>query len=87
MKALSTGKARCWGVGLGFLAGALLIAPAWAGGTALKEGQKAPDLELPATQVTSVFPDKKDARTIKLSDFKGKKNVVIWFFPKALTGG
>ena len=53
----------------------------------LKEGDKAPDIDLPATQIGSVFPDKKDTKTLRLSDFKGKKNVVLWFFPKALTGG
>ncbi|MFO0965873.1 MAG: hypothetical protein U0793_09865 [Gemmataceae bacterium] len=75
------------GIGLGLLAGAILTAPAWAGGTKVKEGDKAPDIDLPATQIGSVFPDKKDAKTLRLSDFKGKKNVVLWFFPKALTGG
>jgi hypothetical protein len=83
----SLGASRRWGVGLGRRAGVLLIVPAWAGGITVKEGQKAPEVELPATQVSTVFPDKKDARSLKLSDFKGKKNVVLWFYPKALTGG
>ena len=70
------------------LAGLAWIAtPIWAGGEKLKEGKSAPDIELPATNVTSIFPDKKDSKTLKLSDLKGKKNVVLWFYPKALTGG
>lgn len=64
------------------------VSPTMAGGgTKVKEGDKAPDVELAAVGIGSVFPDKKDAKTLKLSDFKGKKNVVLWFYPKALTGG
>jgi len=76
-------------------AGALMLlaglawvgAPIWAGGAKLEEGKAAPDIDLPATNITSIFPDKKDAKSFKLSDLKGKKNVVLWFYPKALTGG
>jgi hypothetical protein len=57
------------------------------GGIKVKEGQPAPAVELPATQIETVFPGKKNAKTLKLADFKGKKNVVLYFFPKALTGG
>ncbi len=53
----------------------------------VKEGQAAPNVELPATQIETVLPDKKDAKTLSLRDFKGKKNVVLYFYPKALTGG
>jgi len=55
--------------------------------TKVKEGQSAPDVELPATQVGTVLPEKKDARTLRLQDLKGKKAVVLFFYPKALTGG
>ena len=76
-------------------AGALVVlaglawvgAPIWAGGTKLEEGKAAPDIELPATNIGSIFPDRKDAKTLKLSDLKGKKHIVLWFYPKALTGG
>ena len=51
------------------------------------EGKPAPDGELPATQIESILPDKKDAKTLDLKDLRGKKNVVLYFFPKALTGG
>jgi cytochrome oxidase Cu insertion factor (SCO1/SenC/PrrC family) len=59
--------------------------PAWAQ-TAPKEGDMAPDVRLKATQVKKVLPDvKEDA--LSLADFKGKKRVVLFYFPKALTGG
>jgi len=41
------------------------------------EGQKAPEFSLPAT----------GGRTISLSDFRGKKNVVLYFYPKDNTPG
>jgi len=53
-------------------------------------GKPAPAFTLPATQIEKVLPDKKDAKTLSLSDFsKGAngKNVVLFFFPKAMTGG
>ena len=66
---------------------AWVAAPIWAGGAKLQEGKAAPDIELPATSIGTIFPDKKDAKTLKISDLKGKKNIVLWFYPKALTGG
>jgi peroxiredoxin len=45
--------------------------------TQLKVGDMAPDFELPSTQ----------GKKVKLSDFRGKKNVVVAFFPAAFTGG
>ena len=53
----------------------------------IKEGKPVPDVVLPATQAALVFPGKKGGDTLKLSDLKGKKNVVLYFYPKALTGG
>lgn len=53
----------------------------------VKEGQQAPDVELPAVQVEKALPDQKDAKTLKLKDLQGKKNVVLYFFPKAMTPG
>ena len=51
--------------------------------TNLKVGQAAPDFTLPSTMVGS------DGRGVryKLSDFKGKKNVVLAFYVLAFTGG
>ena len=42
----------------------------------IKEGQKAPNFNLP----------NQNSEDISLSDFLGKK-VVLWFFPKASTPG
>ena len=60
----------------------LILGAAFAGGTTveaadLKVGDPAPAFELPGS----------DGKTYKLSDFKGKKAVVIAWFPKAFTGG
>jgi peroxiredoxin len=51
--------------------------------TNLKVGDKAPDFTLPSTTVGQ------DGKTVrfKLSDFKGKKNVVLAFYVLAFTGG
>ena len=45
--------------------------------TELKVGDMAPDFTLPAS----------DGKTYQLSDFKGKKAVVLAWFPKAFTSG
>jgi len=62
--------------------GAVLAAGALAQGQApskthLKEGDMAPDFTLNATT----------GGKVKLSDFRGKSNVVLAFFPAAFTGG
>ena len=49
-------------------------------------GKAAPAFDLPAANIKSVLPDKKDATKRSLADFKGK-NVVLFFFPKAMTRG
>ncbi len=46
--------------------------------THLKVGDKAPDFSLPSTP---------KGEPVKLSDFRGKKAVVLAFFPAAFTGG
>ena len=43
----------------------------------LKEGDKAPDFTLPAT----------GGNTVSLSDFRGQKNVVLYFYPKDNSSG
>ena len=50
--------------------------------TNLKVGMPAPDFTLPST----IVQDGKRLR-YKLSDFKGKKNVVLAFYVFAFTGG
>jgi peroxiredoxin len=50
-----------------------------------KVGKPAPDFTLPATQVDKVLPGKKKD-TLSLKDLRGK-NVVLYFFPKAMTRG
>jgi peroxiredoxin len=47
------------------------------GKTTLKVGDIAPDFTLTDT----------DMKPVKLSDFRGKKNVLLAFFPAAFTGG
>ena len=47
---------------------------------ALKVGDLAPDFELPAVEGDQRL-------NIKLSDFRGKKNVVLAFYVLAFTGG
>jgi len=51
--------------------------------TSLKVGQAAPDFTLPSTAVGA---DGKGL-SFKLSDFRGKKNVVLAFYVLAFTGG
>jgi hypothetical protein len=66
---------------------ALFAAIIWMAGSAtageepkrIKEGDPAPDIDLPATQIEKVLPDKKDAKTLHLKDLQGKKNVVLLF--------
>lgn len=61
------------------LAASLLAqAPAPPPKTQLKVGDMAPDFELSSTA---------GGKKVKLSDFRGKKNVVVAFFPAAFTGG
>ena len=45
--------------------------------THLKVGDMAPDFELQSTQ----------GKKVKLSEYRGQKNVVLAFFPAAFTGG
>jgi len=58
-------------------------APPPAPHTNLKVGDKAPDFMLAST---AVGPDGRGLR-FKLSDFKGKKNVVLAIYVLAFTGG
>jgi peroxiredoxin Q/BCP len=64
----------------------LFVAAAVAADSPPKEGDKAPDIQLPATQLEKALPHH-TGKTLKLSDLQGKKNVVLFFFPKAMTRG
>ncbi len=71
---------------------AACAALAWATGVAaqetkVEEGKPAPAVNLPAANVEKVLPDKKAAKTLSLKDLQGKKHVVLYFFPKAMTAG
>ena len=56
---------------------ALAVESASAAAPTLKKGDAAPGFTLKGS----------DGKTYKLSEFKGKKAVVIAWFPKAFTGG
>jgi thioredoxin-dependent peroxiredoxin len=56
---------------------ALLAMAMMAQATTLKVGDRAPDFTLPD----------QDGKPVKLSDFLGKKNVVLAFYVLAFTGG
>jgi len=71
-------------IGAGLVAWAM---PAHGDEPEVKEGDKAPAIELPAVNADKALPDQKDAKTLNLKDFQGKKNVVLFFFPKAMTKG
>lgn len=51
------------------------------------EGQPAPDIDLPAVQAGKALPGQAEGKMLHLKDLQGKKNVVLYFFPKAATRG
>jgi peroxiredoxin len=61
---------------VGALAAAVVV-PMLAGAADLKVGDRAPDFTL----------SDQEGRVVKLSDFQGKKNVVLAFYVLAFTGG
>jgi len=54
-----------------------VLLPAEGDASKLKVGDEAPAFSLPAST----------GKTITLAEFKGKKKVVLAFYPKAFTGG
>jgi peroxiredoxin Q/BCP len=62
---------------LALTAGVYAQTPSAPMSTTLKVGDTAPDFTLPSTA----------GKPVKLSDFRGKKTVVLAFFPAAFTGG
>lgn len=57
--------------------GSVLALPVLAQGATLAIGDQAPDFTLPDTE----------GKEVKLSEFRGKKNVVLAFYVLAFTGG
>lgn len=52
----------------------------------VKEGDKAPPIALEAAQIEKALPGA-TGKTLNLKDLQGKKNVVLFFYPKAMTPG
>lgn len=70
----------------GLLAGASAITtPAFA--QTNKEGSSMPKVGDTAPDFALKYSDGKDLKEVKLSDFRGKKNVVLAFYVFAFTGG
>lgn len=71
---------------LGLLAGALsMTAPAFA--QADKQGSSMPKVGDAAPDFTLKYFDGNDLKDVKLSDYRGKKSVVLAFYVFAFTGG
>ncbi len=70
-------QTKIWGVAALFGLGMVLAGRSAGAAEGPKVGDKAPDFTLKGS----------DGKTYSLADFKGKKGVVIAWFPKAFTGG
>src|SRR5213592_3329596 len=55
------------------------------GAAGVEVGKPAPPIDLPAANIGKALPGHK-GNTLRLDDLKGK-NVVLFFFPKAMTPG
>ena len=75
-------KAACVAVGLALAAGVTL---AQDNKIKVKVGDKFPDVALKAAQVDKI-DGKKAGDTVSIADLKGKA-VIVFFYPRALTGG
>src|SRR5262245_38620614 len=75
----------------GLCCGVLLVGTATAEkkeAVKVEEGKPFPvKVELQATSIDKLLPGQKDAKTLNLAELKGKKNVILFFYPKAMTGG
>ena len=72
----------------GMLLAGMIITPAPASAqTKNKEGSNMPKLGDVAPDFTLKYFDGTDLKDVKLSDYRGKKNVVLAFYIFAFTGG
>lgn len=76
----------------GLLAAALLLSSLLATSASsfsqsTKEGSTMPKVGDVAPDFTLKYSDGKDLKEVKLSDYRGKKNVVLAFYVFAFTGG
>ena len=76
-------KNRCSGI----LAAGLLLAMSTALFAQSKEASTMPKVGDMAPDFTLHYFDGNDLKPVKLSDFRGKKNVVLAFYIFAFTGG
>jgi hypothetical protein len=67
------------------LAGAFATTPVFA--QTKKEGSSMPKVGDTAPDFALKYSDGKDLKEVKLSDYRGKKNVVLAFYVFAFTGG
>ena len=67
------------------LAGAFATTPAFT--QTKKEGSSMPKVGDTAPDFALKYSDGKDLKEVKLSDYRGKKNVVLAFYVFAFTGG
>jgi len=69
------------------LAGALCAAAPASAQTNKKEGSSMPKVGEAAPDFSLKYFDGSDLKEVKLSDYRGKKNVVLAFYIFAFTGG
>lgn len=77
---------KCCILGGVWAAAFVLAMPAREAGRPVEVGKPAPAIKLEATQIEKALPDKKDSKILSLEDLRGK-NVVLFFYPKAMTKG
>jgi peroxiredoxin Q/BCP len=65
---------------------AVILSLALTPGEVPEVGKPAPPIQLPAANVATVLPEKKGAKELSLKDLEGK-NVVLFFYPRAMTKG
>jgi len=75
------------GVLAALLLASLLTTPAASVAQSTKEGASMPKVGDTAPDFTLKYSDGNDLKEVKLSDYRGKKNVVLAFYVFAFTGG